>query len=435
MSALLFEVVIIFILILVNGLLAMSEIAVVSARKIRLQQRAEAGNSGAQAALDLAETPDRFLSTVQIGITLIGILAGAYGGATLAEELAGWIDDLSIPWLAGYGEAIGVGVVVLTITYLSLVLGELAPKQIGLNNPEGIAAGIAPIMRWLSAITRPLVSLLSASTNLVLRLLRIHPSTEPEITEEEIKLMMDVGTKGGIFHPEEGDMVEQVFKLADRPILSQMTPRKEIVWLDLEDSVDEVRATLAEAYYSQYPVARNGVDNLIGVVKTEDLLAQCMSGKPLNLEEKMLPPLFLPESMTILETINRFREARSRVGFIIDEFGGVQGMTTIINLLEAIAGDFPDADETGEAEIVARENGSYLVDGMIDIDEFKEYFNLSSLPDEDEDYYQTLGGFVMTVLGRVPTTGDTFEFQGLLVEVIDMDGLRVDKVLVSRSLE
>lgn len=435
MAALFYEVVIIFILILVNGLLAMSEIAVVSARKIRLQQRAEAGNSGAQAALDLAETPNRFLSTVQIGITLIGILAGAFGGATLAEELAGWIEDLPIPWLAGYGEAISVGVVVLMITYLSLVLGELAPKQIGLNNPEGIAASIAPTMRWLSGVTRPLVSLLSASTNLVLRLLRIHPSTEPEITEEEIKLLMDVGTKGGIFYPEEGDMVEQVFKLADRPILAQMTPRKEIVWLDLEDSIDKVRATLAKAYYSQYPVARNGVDNLVGVVKTEDLLAQCMSGEPLDLEERMLPPLFLPESMTILETLNRFREARSRVGFIFDEFGGVQGMTTIMDLLEAIAGDFPDATETGETEILAREDGSYLVDGMIDIDEFKEFFNLSTLPDEDENYYQTLGGFVMTFLGRVPNTGDTFEFQGLLIEVIDMDGLRVDKVLVSRSLE
>ena len=431
MPSILFETVTIFILIVLNGILSMSEISVISARKIRLQQRAEAGNAGAQAALDLAENPDRFLSTVQIGITLIGILAGAFGGATLAKELARLIEKLPIPSLAAYAEAIGVGLVVLVITYLSLVIGELAPKQIGLNNPEGIAAGIAPAMRGLSRFTGPLVGLLSASTRLVLRLLGVRASSEPEVTEEEIKLLIEQGTAGGIFHPEEEEMVDQIFRLADRPILAQMTPRREIVWLDLEDPDEDIRATLKEARFSYYPVARDTIDNLVGVVQTRDLLAQCLSGKPLDLGGNMLAPLFIPESMTILETLKRLKESRSQVAFIIDEFGGLQGMSSITDILEAIAGDFPEIGEADEPEIVEREDGSYLVDGRIDIDEFKEMLDLEGLPDEDE--YQTLGGFVMTCLGRVPTAGDRLEFQGLLLEVLDMDGFRVDKVLVSRS--
>lgn len=425
------EIVAIILLILLNGVLAMSEIAVVSARKIRLQQRAEAGNAGAQAALDLAMNPSHFLSTVQIGITLIGILAGAFGGATIAEELENFFTTLSIPWLSLYSEAVSVGLVVLVITFLSLILGELAPKQIGLNDPEGIAARIAPIMRALSGLTSPVVRLLSSSTNLVLRLLGIRPTSEPEVTEEEIKLLIEQGAEGGIFEPEEEEMVAQVFRLADRPIVAQMTPRTEIVWLDLEAPFESIRATLVSARHTYYPVAHGGVDNLLGVVQAKDLLAQCVEGKPLNLEEKILQPLFLPESMTILDALKRFRECRSQIAFIIDEFGGIQGLSTITDILEAIAGDFPDAIDANDPEIIVRDDGTYLIDGMIDVDEFKDLFDLTTLPGEEENYYQTLGGFVMTFLGRIPSAGDQFECQNLRLEVMDMDGLRVDKVLVT----
>jgi putative hemolysin len=252
----------------------MSEIAIVSARKIRLQQRADAGSTRARAALNLAMNPTHFLSTIQIGITLIGILAGAFAGATIAKELEGFFSKLPIPWLSAYSEALSVGLVVLVITYLSLILGELAPKQIGLNNPEGIAASIAPVMRVLSRLTAPVVHLLSSSTNLVLRGLGIRPSSEPEVTEEEIKLLIEQGTEGGIFEPEEEEIVGQVFRLADRPIMAQMTPRTEIVWLDVEDPVEAIKTTLASARYSYYPVARGGIDNILGVVQAKDLLAQ-----------------------------------------------------------------------------------------------------------------------------------------------------------------
>jgi putative hemolysin len=431
MTSITFEILIIFVLILLNGVLAMSEIAVVSARKVRLQQRAADGNAGAQIALEIANQPSHFLSTVQIGITLVGILAGAFGGATIAEKLGAFLGRTQVPLLSEYSQAISVGVVVIVITYLSLIVGELAPKQIGLNNPEKIAATVAPTMRTISRLTSPLVRLLSFSTSVVLRLLGVRPSTDPEVTEEEIKLLIEQGTQGGIFEAEEEQMVEQVFRLADRPIVAQMTPRTEIVWLDLEDPVEAIQAMLAAARYSYYPVARGSVDNLLGVVQAKDLLAQCVVGKSLHLGEKILQPLILPESMTILETLKRFRESRTHIAFIIDEFGGIQGLTTITDILEAIAGDFPDAIDAADPEIIAREDGTYLLDGMLDIDEFKGLFHLAALPGEAENHYQTLGGFVMTFLGRIPSAGDHFEWENLRIEIVDMDGLRVDKVLVT----
>jgi len=430
MNSILFEITLILFLIILNGVLSMSEIAVVSARKIRLQQRAEAGSEGARSALSLAENPGHFLSTVQIGITLIGILAGAFGGATIADRLGMFLKSLPVPWLSSSSQAISVALVVIVITYLSLILGELAPKQIALNDPERIAAKTAPAMQKLARLTAPLVHFLSASTRLVLGITGIRPSSEPEITEEEIKLMIEQGTEGGIFAPEEEEMVEQVFRLADRPIMTQMTPRTEMVWLDLDDPIDVIKSTLIEARFSYFPVAHGSVDNLIGVVQAKDLLSQCIEGKSINLQEKIIQPLILPESITILDALKQFQERRSQIAFIIDEFGGIQGMTTITDILEAIAGDFPDAISDQEPEIVARDDGSYLIDGLLDIDEFKELFNLPDLPGEEENYYRTLGGFVITHLRRIPTTGDQFEFQDLQIEVVDMDGLRVDKLLV-----
>jgi putative hemolysin len=431
MNSVIFQAVVILLLIILNGVLSMSEIAVVSARKIRLQQRAKDGSPGAQAALDLSTNPSHFLSTVQIGITLIGILAGAIGSATIAEELSIVISGLPFPWLASYSEAVSVGLVVLSVTFLSLILGELAPKQIGLNNPEAIAARVAPVMQVLSRLAAPVVRLTSFLSHLVLRLLGIRPSSDPEVTEEEIKLLIEQGTEGGIFEPEEEEMVEQVFRLADRQVVAQMTPRTEMVWLDLGDPIETIRATLLAARHSYYPVGRGSVDNLLGVVHAKDLLAQCIEGSSIQLEEKTLQPLFLPESMTILESLKRFQENRAQIAIVIDEFGGIQGLTTLTDILETIAGDFPDSILAAEPEIVARDDGTYLLDGMIDIDEFKDFFELGTLPGEEENYYQTLGGFVMTFLRRVPITGDEFDCQNLRLEIVDMDGLRVDKVLVT----
>jgi len=431
MTAILFEITALFVLILINGLLSMSEIAVVSSRKVRLQQRATAGNNGAKAALDLAANPNHFLSTVQIGITLIGILAGAFGGATIAEELEAFFSTLPNAWLVTYSEGISVGLVVVVITYLSLILGELAPKRIGLNDPEGIASRFSPAMRSLSRLASPLVHLLALSTNLVLRLLGIQPSSEPEVTEEEIRLLIEQGTEGGIFEPAEEEMVEQVFRLADRPITAQMTPRMEIVWLDVEDSWEEIKTILLTARFSYYPVAKGSIDDLLGVIHAKDLLAQFIEGKSMSLEEKTSEPLFFPENMTILDALERLRENHSQIAFIIDEFGGIQGLTTLTDILEAIAGDFPDVVDASDPEIIARENGTYLLDGLLHIDDFKELFDFPDLPGEEENQYQTLGGFVMTVLGKVPSAGDHFDWQGLRLDVMDMDGLRVDKILAT----
>ena len=431
MENLAFEILVILFLILINGFLAMSEIAIVSARKIRLQQRAIDGYAGAQAALEIANQPGLLLSTIQIGITLVGILAGAISGATVATELEALLSQTQIPILSAYSEVISVGRVVIVITYLSLILGELAPKHIGLNNPEKIAAAIAPMMLKISRLTLPLVHLLSFSTRLILRVLGVQPSTEPEITEEEIKLLIEQGMKGGIFAPEEEEIVQQVFRLADRPIVAQMTPRTEIIWLDVEDPLEAIQTTLTTTHYSSYPVARGDVDHLLGIVRARDILAQCLAGKTLNLEEVIYQPLFLPENLTILESLERFRESHIHIAIVIDEFGGIQGLTTITDILEAIAGDFPDKIDAADPHIVPRMDGTYLLDGMLDIDEFKDLFDLATLPGEEENYFQTLGGFVITFLGSIPSAGDFFEWENLRLEIVDMDGLRVDKILVT----
>ena len=431
MKDLYLEIIVMIILIILNGFLSMSEIAVISARKVRLQQRARSGSPGARAALELAAAPNHFLSTVQIGITLISILLGAFGGATIARELDLFFSDLPVPWLANYSEAAGVALVVLAVTFLSLILGELAPKQIGLINPERIAARVAPFMQLLARITAPFVHFLSFSTKIVLRLLRIEPTSEPEVTEDEIKMLVRQAAKGGILEPEEKEMVEQVFRLADRLVSSQMTPRPDIVWLDLEESIETVRATLREARFSYYPVGRGHIDNLVGIVRVKDLLAEAVESGDFDIESKMQPPLYIPESLTMLESFASFRENRTRVALIIDEFGGIRGLTTITDILEAIAGDFPEGLLSPEPEILRREDGTYLLDGMLDIDAFMDLLDLHAPPGADENYYQTLGGFIMTYLGRIPNAGDAFVYEHVRIEIVDMDGLRVDKVLVT----
>ncbi len=422
------EILVILLLFLANGVFAMSEFAVVSAKKSRLQERSNKGDAGARTALELANAPEDFLSSVQIGITLIGILTGALGGATIAEALAAGLKR--IPLLSPYSEAIGVGIVVVCLTYLSLVIGELVPKRLALNNPERIASAVARPMRLLSTLTSPAVRLLTTSTDGLLRVLRVKPSAEPPVTEEEIQVLIEQGTQAGVFEEAEQDMVTGIFRLGDQQVSTIMTPRTEIVWLDLEDSAEETRRKITASAHTQFPVGQGSLDNILGVVQSKGLLTRCMAGQPLDLKAVFQRALLVPETKPVLQVIELFRESRTHIALVIDEYGGLQGMVTINDILEGIVGDLP---VVGEAQpgAVQREDGSWLLDGLMPVDEFKEILQMGELPGEHRGYYHTLGGFVMTRLGRIPSAADHFEWGKFRFEVMDMDGRRVDKVLVT----
>lgn len=431
MSNIALELFFIFLLLIANGVFAMSELAIVSARKSRLEQRAESGDRRARAALNLAEAPNDFLSAVQIGITLIGILAGVVGGGTITDALNSLL--ARIPGLAPYSRPLSVGVVVLFITYLSLVIGELAPKRIALHNPEAIARAVAPFMSALARLTGPAVSILSGSTNLVLRLLNLSPSDEPLVTEADVRTMIEQGTQEGTFEPIEEEIVGQVFRLSDRTVSALFTPRTDIIWLNLDDPPEVIKQEVIESGHARYPVAQDNLDNVIGLVSAQALLAQSLAGQELDLRSIIQPALFIPETTPALVVVERLKQTRSHIALVIDEYGGVEGLVTLDDILTAIVGDIPDADEPSEPEAVQREDGSWLVDGMFQIDEFQDLFEIETLPNVGEGYYQTVGGLVMAMLGRIPTPGDNFEWAGHRLEVMDMDGRRVDKVLVSRS--
>jgi putative hemolysin len=426
--SLLGQISIILLLVLANGLFSMSEMAVVSSRKVRLQQHAEEGRRGATMAYELANNPNRFLSTVQIGITLIGILAGALGGATVATRIGAYLAQIS--WLAPYSEAIAVALVVLGTTYLSLVIGELAPKRLALNDPERIAMAVSGLMRSLSVVASPAVRLLSASTDLILRILGVKPSLEPPVTEEEIKVLLEQGTEAGVFEAAEQDLVESVFTLGDRRASALMTPRHEVAWLDVEDPPEVLERKIVDCPYSRFPVAQGSLDNVLGEVDAKDLLARSLAGEPFNLRAMVRKPLYVPEIMPALKVLEVFKQSGTQMAMVLDEYGSIQGLVTLTDILEAIVGDIPSAEELAEPPVVQREDGSWLLDGMLPVDEFKELFQLEDLPGEEQGLYQTLGGFVMSQIGRIPTAADHFEWLGLRFEILDMDGPRVDKVLV-----
>lgn len=430
MSSPALEILLIFLLLLLNGVFAMSEIAIVSSRKVRLQQKAEDGDTAAKTALDLANSPNRFLSTVQIGITLVGILAGALGGATLAERLALWLSK--IQGLAQYSAGLAFAIVVLLTTYFSLVIGELIPKRLGLLNPERVAVAVAKPMRALSLLASPLVKILSLSTDLGLRLLGASASKEPPVTEEEIKVLMEQGTQVGVFETVEQDMVESVFSLADRPIDSIMTPRTEIEWLDLDETNEEILEEIKQSRHTRFPVAQDNLDNVVGMLSAKVFLEKMLAGETFNISDLLEPPLFVPDSMSTLRTLGRIKDAGVHEALVLDEYGGLLGMVTLYDILKAIVGELPGPGDSEEPQAVVREDGSWLIDGLLPIDEVKSVLDLEELPEEDRIGYQTLGGFVMSQLGRIPTAGQQFEWNGMRFEVIDMDGRRVDKVLVSK---
>jgi putative hemolysin len=422
------EILIILLLILLNGLLSMAEIAIVSARQNRLEQRANQGDDRARMALTLARDPNSFLSTVQIGITLIGVLTSVFGGARIAGHLAGYIDQ--IPLLAPYSDAISLGLIVVIITYFTLVLGELAPKRLALNKPEELASSVAIPMYRFSRLAAPLVSFLSLSTNLILRLVRARPSTDPPVTDEDVKALLEVGARAGVFEESEEDMVAGIFRLSDLRVGRLMTPRSEIAWIDLEDPLEENQQKISSAAYARFPVARGSLDDWIGIIQTKTLLAQLLNHQPLDLVANITTPLVVPESMLALKVLEKFKETGIHIALVIDEFGTLQGLVTIFDIVEAIVGEIPAIGDAAENLVIQREDGSWLVDGKISIDEFKAIFKMNHLPDEERGLYQTLAGFIITYLGRIPKASDHFEWEGVHFEVIDMDGFRIDKVLI-----
>lgn len=415
------NILVILLLILFNGLLALSEAAMLSVRKARLQERINDGDKRARLALKLAENPNRFLSTIQIGITLIDVLIGAISGATLAELFAGMFAQ--IPAVAPFREAIGLAIAVIIVSYLSIVFGELVPKRLAMQSADTVASAIAGPMSFVSRLFTPFVWLLGKSTDLILRLFGVKNTADIPMTEEELLVHLDQGTQAGVFEETEQDMVEGVFSLSDQRVNALMTPRNEIVWLDIHDTAEEIRRKMSESPFSRFPVGDDSLDHPIGVVKAKDvLLATIKSGK--DLEKLARPSIYIPETAFGSHALEMFRESKRDLMLIVDEFGVVQGLITLADILEEIVGEFE-----GEPQATQRQDGSWLLDGMLSKDDFKELFNLRRLPDEEE--YETLGGFVLLHLRRIPKAADQFEWSGLCFEVMDMDGNRVDKVLVT----
>jgi len=427
------EIIIVFLLILLNGLFAMAEMAIVSSRRARLKHAAELGDKGAKAALALAESPSRFLSTVQIGITLIGVLAGAFGGATISEGVAVWLAQFAL--LARYAEPIAIGTVVVVITVLSLILGELVPKRLALSRPESIASHLARFMTLLSRFAAPAVYLLSLATELVLKLIPMRHSSEPAVTDEEIKLLMQQGTDAGHFDPAEKSIVNMALRLGDRRISAMMTPRTQVEWLDLEDPAEETKRKISESHYSRFPVAEGGRRNFIGVVEAKDLLASLLDGKSFDIRAVTKPALYIPETAPALKALEIFRETGKPIALIVDEYGDFQGLVTLEDVLEALVGELQAPDQADEPSVTERTDGSWLVDGLLSIDELKDRIKLNRLPDEEEASYQTVAGLVMSELRRIPKAGESFRVAGFEFEVVDMDGRRIDKVLVTRRQE
>ncbi|WP_410509694.1 hemolysin family protein [Methanosarcina hadiensis] len=429
----LFDIIIILVLIALNGIFSMSEFALVSAKKTRLRQRAEGGDARAATALKLANEPTPFLSTIQIGITLVGIFAGAFGGATIAGELEIYIQQF--PVLAQYSRTLSITLVVLIITYLTLVFGEIVPKRLALNNAEAIASHVAKPMLFLSLLAKPLVFILSYSTETVLRLMRVRKITGPPVTEEEIKIMLEEGTEAGVFEKAELSMIEGVFDIGDRRVESLMTHRTDIIALDLDDPVDENIRKMIESGRSNFPAYERDLDNVVGMVSVKNILAKLVESGTVDIRASITRPLFAPEAISVLKLLESFKETGVHIALVTDEYGSIQGIVTLHDILEAIVGDVRSIGEPAEAQITVLENGSWLIDGDMPVEKLKDVLSVDYFPGEEQGYYRTIAGLVMFILQRIPKTGDHFELMGLKYEVVDMDGNRIDKVMVSRLLE
>jgi len=417
-------------LVLLNGLFAMSEIAIVSSRRARLMQLADGGSAGARQALTLSAQPTRFLSSVQVGITSIGILNGAIGDGAIANGIRASLEQ--VPAVAAYAEGISLAVMVVALTYVSLILGELVPKRLALTHPEAIASAISRPMDVLARIGRPIVWLLSISTDTILRLFGVRGSKQPAVTIEEIKVLLEQGAEEGSVERSEHEMVTNVLNLDDRHIGAVLTPRSEVVYLDVRSSLEEIRATLRQDPYAVVPLCDGGLDRVLGFVRSARVFEQLLDRQSLDLPGLAEPALFVPETMTLMKLLEQFKRTHLPVALVVDEFGDVEGLVSLADVTASIVGDVT-AEPGEEPMVVKREDGSWLLDGGLDVDSVVRTLDAPSLIDDDDrQHYHTLGGFMMLGLGRVPRTGDVFERGGFRFEVVDMDGNRVDRVLVSR---
>lgn len=418
---------IIALLLLLNGFFAMAELAIVSARRARLRQLVEDEKSkGAKYALEMAENPTEFLSIVQVGVTLNSIMTGAYSGATLAETLGGYLNQYVI--IAGHGEAVAFFLTVGFVSYLSLVLGELAPKRIGLSYAETIAVRVAPIMYFFAKVAAPVVWVLKFSTNIVLNILRLNNPNMVSVTEDEVKDLIAEGTESGVFKPEEKEMIEGVMRLSDWTVRTIMTPRIDMIWLGIEDNQAENIREMCDSGYSRFPVARGDMEEVLGIVYAKDLLNATLAGHPLDFEAVMRPPLLVPDTTSVLRLLDMFRQSSQHLAIVIDEYGSVEGLVSATDILEAIIGALPDAEQDGNEKPVQREDGSWLIDGMLPIEEVEQVIGMKNMREGGE--FHTIAGFMIDKLGRLPTSGDHFHWEEARFEVVDMDGRRIDKVLV-----
>ena len=425
------ELLLVAFLIVLNGVFVMSEMAIVSARKVRLQQSANQGDRRAGIALGLAMSPDRFLPTVQVGITLLVILCGARGESAISQVilplLEGWLPPQ-------YSQPISSTISIALITYLTIVISELVPKQLALNSPEKVASLVAVPLNLLVRLATPIIFILSGSTKFVVKLLGIKPSNQPEVTEEEIKVMIEQGTETGMFEESEQDMVQGVLSLGDLKIGALMTPRPDITWIDSEDSIQVTRQKIIDSDYSRLPVCAGELDRVLGVIHVADLLSQTLKGEEINITESLRQPLFIPESTRGLKVLEQFKKFGTHIAMVVDEYGVIQGLVTMHDIFEEIAGDITDFnEEPEEPQIIEREDGSWLLDGMLSIEELFDQFDIpeSAIDPIDRGNYHTLGGFVSMQLGKIPISGEHFQWRKLRFEIVDMDGKRVDKVLVN----
>ncbi len=423
------EIAVVVLLILINGILAGSELAIVSSRKVRLERMAEQGSRGARIALGLLADPGTFLSTVQIGITLVGIVAGAYSGATFADELGDWLD--TFPRIAPNGDALAIALVVIPITYLSLIVGELVPKRIALTNPERVAAAVALPMLILSRVAAPALWLLRHSTELVLKLLGLAAPRDSVVTEDEIRSLIAEGTRVGVFRTEERDMIEGVLRLADRSIRTIMTPRADVSWIAADASHDEVLRRLHDERHVRLLVCDGSIDHPVGVVDATDVISAMIDRREVRLSDVVRKALIVPEQTRILDLIETFRREGRHFAVIVDEYGTTQGVVTSTDILESIAGDLPHWADPADRKIVTRADGSWLVDGRLPIDEFEDLVGMRGLYGKGR--FDTIAGLVIDRLGRLPEAGDRTALGNLTIEVVDMDGRRIDKLLVTRA--
>lgn len=421
------DILIILGLILTNGVLAMTELAVVSARKGRLVAKADAGSSGARRALELKNDPSKFLSTVQIGITLIGIFSGTYSGVTLSEPLADWVLS-HFPNAGRHADDIAIAIVVSSVTYVSLVIGELVPKQIALRHADSVAMLIAQPIWLLSLITRPLVWLLDVSNRAVLRLINVRPGDAPTASTDDVKDIIAESSEAGVIDPEERKMMERVMRLDTLPISATMTHRRDIVWFDINDTPDIISAKIEASHHSRYPVCDGTIEQIVGLVSLKEVALQLVSNKLFDLQALVHRPYYLPDSIHVLNALSEFKQSTSGIALIVNEHGGLQGIVTLKDILETLIGTLPEPALRGDEGVVEREDGSWLVDGALSLHEAEEMMGISGLSGSGD--YHTIAGFVLEHLREIPRSGDRFTWQGLGVEVVDMDGMRIDKVLI-----